>query len=78
MVGHPAGALVFRHVDPCSLSTAEDATAVADSDRARMLGPTFTRPATAAERALLGTPVPAVLWCTVTYVTASIRRRTFK
>ena len=81
MVGHPAGALVFRHASGCSLGIAEDSTKVADDERARVLGPTFARPATAAERTLLSawpTPVPAVLWCRVTYVTASIRRRTFK
>ena len=81
MANHPAGALVFQHTSTCSLGIAEDSTQIADSDRARVLGPMFTRPATEAERTLLSawpTPVPAVLWCRVTYVTASIRRRTFK
>jgi len=79
MVGHPAGLLAIKHTSTCSLGIAEDATAVADADRARVLGTMFTRAATDAERALLSAPVPAVLWCTVNYWTggAAIRRRTF-
>lgn len=81
MADHPAG-LVFQHTSTCTLGIAEDATQSADNDRARVLGPMFTRPATDAERALLAawpTAVPPVLWCRVSFPTggAAIRRRTF-
>lgn len=66
---HPGGILEIRHHSQCPLLAAEDATRVADSERAlgpiadyerppsttgpRAMPAPFTRPATAAERTLL-------------------------
>lgn len=65
MPGHPAGALMFRHIDPCSIRDAEDATQAADAERALL--------------AAWPIPVPPVLWCTVNYWTGgkAIRHRVF-
>lgn len=82
MVGHPAGVLAFKHSNACTLRASEDATTVADDERARALGPQFVRQATTAERALLAAfpvPVPATLRVRVSYPTggAAVRRRVF-
>lgn len=82
MADHPAGALAFRHSNACTLRDGEDATTVADNERARVLGPQFVRQATATERILLAAwpvPVPEKLRVVVSYPTggAAVRRRDF-
>lgn len=78
MPDHPAG-LVFQHTNECTLRAHEDSTAVADAERARVVGPTFVRQATATERTLLAPwgQVPATLRCHVSYLSPAVRRRTF-
>ena len=79
----PRGVLTFRAPLPDDLQRAEDATAAADVDRARAVGPRFRRPATPTEVGLLaavgfvdgGGEPPDVDLMTEVDVRGSIRRR---
>lgn len=77
IVGHSAG-FVWDHRSDCAVRDQEDATAVADHERAR--GRSLTRPTTEAELVLLaacGVTVPQPPLTTVDPLTASVLRRTF-
>lgn len=76
---HPAGRLEALHTNGCELRRAEDATRVADHDRAARTGlRRFRRPSTAGERELMitldGTAAGTI---TVVYTTPTVRRRTW-
>ena len=76
----PRGVCVFEYL-PDDLQRQEDSTAVADRDRARLFKPRgHTRPATAAEVALLGHlgyQVPDGLETVVSWPSRACRRRTW-
>ena len=78
MVGDPTG---FRwdHVADCALRAADDGTVAADYLRARG-GSAFSRPVTAAERALVaacGYDLATTALTTVTVITSAIRGRSW-
>ena len=74
----PRGILTFEYLPP-DLQRAEDSTAVADRDRARLVNPRgHTRPASNAEIALLshlGYQVPDELETVVSWPSRACRRR---
>ena len=76
----PRGILVFSSL-PSELQRGEDATAVCDRDRHRMLDPRgHQREASEAERILLqylGFELPEQLTTKVTWPSRSVRRRTW-
>jgi len=82
----PRGVLVFRGLTP-ELQASEDATQAADAERAKDLAATalgvvsFTRPSTAAEKALLAHlgygPITDDLRTRVTYHSPGVRHRAF-
>lgn len=70
-------ALQFVHTNTCSIRDSEDATAVADRDRAALIGGTFERATTPTELTLLALFGKTATTVVVDYVTNSARRRTF-